>query len=173
MALVFQYGSNVSIERINSANRLRGDAQFVALVHTVHDHELEFSVWSKNNHCAAANIVQGYGRKIWGVLYDIPDFLIHRTTAGCRKSLDEIEGECQNYKRKKILIRYANERPVEEDVLTYVVKDRKIGIPTSFEYAKYIISGLRNLNVSEDYIEYVKRKVLEDNPNLRSKIVIL
>ncbi len=74
MALVFQYGSNVSSTRLNSKNRLRGDAHFVGITYTEYKHELEFSVWSKTNQCAAANIVHGLGRKIWGVLLHLAIF---------------------------------------------------------------------------------------------------
>jgi hypothetical protein len=51
--------------------------------------------------------VAGHGRKIWGVIYDIPDYLIPRKTADAkrRKSLDEIEGEGKNYKRVKTKLR--------------------------------------------------------------------
>ena len=94
MALVFQYGSNLSSERINSDSRLKGDARPVGIAYTEDDFELDFSVWSKGNNCAAADIIPGAGRKIWGVIYEIPDYLIERTSAKerDRKSLDAIEG---------------------------------------------------------------------------------
>lgn len=173
MALVFQYGSNMLSDHINSPNRLQGDACPYGIAYTADDYELEFTIWSRMNKCAAANIFPGLGRKIWGVVYMIPDYLISRETAGSRKSLDAIEGESQNYKRTSIAIRYADGRPVEEDVITYIALYRRTGIKTSFEYANQIISGLHEFNVSEDYIEYVKGKVLDNNPDIREKIEIL
>jgi hypothetical protein len=88
MALVFQYGSNARSERLNANDRLCGDARPVGIAHTQDYYELDFTVWSKKNKCAAADIVPGSGRKIWGVLYEIPDYLIRRETSGKRKSLD-------------------------------------------------------------------------------------
>src|SRR5690348_4165929 len=92
MALVFQYGSNTSSKRLNSAERLRGDAVDLGLVRTRSTFEFGFDMWSDVNGCAAANIRGDAGRKIWGVLYDVPDHLIESTTSGARKSFDAIEG---------------------------------------------------------------------------------
>jgi hypothetical protein len=76
MALVFQYGSNCLDSQINGKNRLCGDAKFVGIAETVDDFELAFDVWSTGRRCAASNIVVSPGRKVWGALYDVPDFLI-------------------------------------------------------------------------------------------------
>lgn len=102
MALVFQYGSNCLDREVNSNNRLRGDALFVDVAETVEDFELAFDVCSKTRGCAASDIVRKPGGKVWGVLYEIPDYLIGRETANARgrRSFDEIEGEGTNYKRE-------------------------------------------------------------------------
>jgi len=104
MALVFQYGSNCSESQINSKDRLCGDAEFVAIAETVDDYQLAFDVWSTKRECAASDIVARLGSKVWGVLYEVPDYLIDRKTAATknRKSLDAIEGEGTNYKREPI-----------------------------------------------------------------------
>jgi hypothetical protein len=80
MMLVFQYGSNAWAERLNSADRLRGDARDLGLVSTESAFELSFDVWSTKNDCAAANLRQSAGRQIWGVLYEVPEFLMGRDT---------------------------------------------------------------------------------------------
>src|SRR5438045_3551831 len=100
MALVFQYGSNTSSGRLNSDDRLRGDARDLGLVRTQASFELHFDVWSETNKCAAADIREDSVRQIFGVLYEIPDYLMSRTTSGARKSLDEIEG--RRYERRLI-----------------------------------------------------------------------
>lgn len=64
MALVFQYGSNTSGTRLNSQDRLRGDAKDLGLVCTEAPFELDFDVWSTSNACAAADIREGRGRPI-------------------------------------------------------------------------------------------------------------
>jgi len=173
MALVFHYGSNTSSERINSNDRLRGDACPVGIAYTEDDFELEFTVWSQSNQCVAANIVPSYGGKIWGVLYQIPDYLIRRETSGKRRSLDAIEGECQNYRRTTIVLRYPSGLPVEREVITYVAHSRTSGLRTSLEYARHIIEGLREHNVPDDYIEYAKERVIVNNPDLRNDIGVL
>src|SRR5580700_6751212 len=101
VALVFQYGSNCLDSQINSKDRLCGDAQFIDIAETLDDFQLAFDVWSTGRQCAASDIVSSPGSKVWGVLYDVPDFLIERKTAAAqnRKSLDAIEGEGTNYER--------------------------------------------------------------------------
>ena len=68
---------------------------------------------SKNQKCAAADIVQKPGAKAWGVLYEVPEYLIYRELAFARsrKSLDEIEGEGGNYERKEIMVRKMSSGP--------------------------------------------------------------
>jgi len=171
MVVVFQYGSNTNSERINSENRLRGDAQFIGLAFTVDEYRLDFTTWSVDNQCAAADIISEPGRKIWGVLYKIPDHLIEKETSGDRKSLDAIEGG--NYQRESIKLKYPDGTPVAENVITYMVKDKKSGIRTSFKYAEYIITGLREHYAPDEYIEYVKMRVIANNPELRHRIEAL
>jgi gamma-glutamylcyclotransferase len=168
MALVFQYGSNALSVRLNSNNRLRGDALPIGLVVTVESFRLDFTTWSEGNQCAAADIVPDSDRKIWGVLYKIPDYLIERETSGDRKSLDTIEGN--NYQRVPIKVEKTDGMPVEGDVMTYVVKNRRFDIRTSYKYAEYIVSGLREHNAPDEYIDYVKMRVITNNPDLKQEI---
>lgn len=170
MALVFQYGSNASSKRLNANDRLRGDARSVGMAYTENDFELDFTVWSRTNQCAAADIVPGSGRKIWGVLYEIPDYLIQRDTSGNRRSLDAIEGKGVNYKRINIALRYPNGLHVEGEPITYVVINKQKGLQTSLAYTNHIVTGLQEHNVPQEYIEYVKAQVVANNPNLKKDI---
>src|SRR5258708_30458424 len=77
MALVFQYGSNCLDSQINSQDRLCGDAKFIDIAETVDDFQLAFDVWSTNRKCAASDIVTSPGNKVWGALYEVPDFLLY------------------------------------------------------------------------------------------------
>jgi hypothetical protein len=112
MVLVFQYGSNCSESEINSVDRLRRDAKFVCIAETVEDFELAFDVQSSGRNCAASDIVRKHGGKVWGVLYEVPEYLIGREAAKAqgRKSFDQIEGEGTNYKRERVKVRIQNER---------------------------------------------------------------
>jgi len=145
----------------------------ISIAYTEDDYELDFTVWSKCNKCAAADVVLGSGRKIWGVLYEIPDHLIRRATSGCRKSLDSIEGEGTNYKRKGITLRYQNGLHVKGNPIIYVVINKRKGLQTSLEYGRYIVIGLREHNVPKEYVEYVKARIIANNPNLKNDIEVL
>lgn len=171
MAYVFQYGSNTQSDRTNSSNRLRGDARPIGLVYTENNFELDFTTWSEGNQCAAADIVPGSGRKIWGVLYKVPDELIERRTSGNRKSFDAIEGS--NYRREPIKLRYSDGTPFQENAITYLVIDKQHGIGTSLEYARHIIFGLREHNAPDEYIEYLKSRIVSNNPDLKQDIQAL
>jgi gamma-glutamylcyclotransferase (GGCT)/AIG2-like uncharacterized protein YtfP len=50
------------------------------------------------------------GSKVWGALYEVPEYLIDRNTAKekGRKSLDAVEGEGMNYRRETISVRRDN-----------------------------------------------------------------
>ncbi len=166
MARVFQYGSNTSEARINGLGRLKGDAKYLYNAETVQDYELDFTVWSETNQCAAVDIVLKQGSKVWGVVYDVPDYLIRRDTAKRRerKSLDAIEGEGTNYKRILIEVKKGDRKIVE--TITYVAKSKCAGLETSYEYVKHIIKGLEEHDIPESYVRKVKRKIVENNPDL-------
>ena len=168
MALVFQYGSNTSSTRLNSDERLRGDARDLGLVRTEAPFELDFDVWSTENACATADIVEGRGRHIWGVLYEVPDYLILRKIAGERKSLDAIEG--QHYSRRPIRVQRPDGARVEGEVITYTVVSPEPGRRTSIQYASHIIGGLREHGAPDEYLAYVKARVIANNPDLAAQI---
>jgi gamma-glutamylcyclotransferase len=166
MALVFQYGSNCSEGQINSKDRLSGDAKFVGIAETLEDFELAFDVQSARRNCAASDIVRKHGGKVWGVLYEVPDFLIGRKTARAhsRKSFDAIEGEGSNYKRETIKVRRQNREIVP--VLTYTVKCPKSGLKTSTDYVRHIVVGLREHKVPDEYVAKVKTIAAANNPEI-------
>ena len=94
MPLVFQYGSNMCSNRLNGADRLQGHASLVGIAETIENYEYSFDIWSGGrNNCAAADLIPRQGRKIWGVLFEIPMFYIQRDPERRRKTLDGIEGE--------------------------------------------------------------------------------
>jgi gamma-glutamylcyclotransferase (GGCT)/AIG2-like uncharacterized protein YtfP len=170
LAVVFQYGSNCLESQINSKERLCGDAKFIGIAETVDDFQLAFDVWSNNRRCAASDIVASPGNKVWGVLYDVPDFLIERKTAAIqnRKSLDAIEGEGTNYKRETITVRRKNGPTVT--ALTYRAQYPKRDLPTNLEYVAYIVKGLREHGVCEGYITQVKGLAANNNPAIATQV---
>jgi hypothetical protein len=170
MALVFQYGSNCSESQINSKERLCGDAKFFAIAQTVDAFQLAFDVWSTRRGCAASDIVASPGSKVWGVLYEVPDFLIERKTAAARKrkSLDAIEGEGTNYARQSITVKSADGQTLT--AITYRVINPKPDLKTNLEYVRYIIDGLREHGVAEEYVKQVKGIASTNHPAIASQI---
>jgi gamma-glutamylcyclotransferase (GGCT)/AIG2-like uncharacterized protein YtfP len=168
MVLVFQFGSNMSTQRLNSKDRLCGDARPIGLVCTVGQYSLGFTVWSQSNNCAAGDLVRACGRHVWGVLYEIPDELLARKTAGNRRSLDAIEGSL--YKRRKIKI-YKPDNPKKVlTVWTYTVINKQQGLLTSRDYVTHILNGLHEHKAPKEYIAHVKSRIYRNNPALKGKI---
>ena len=140
----------------------------IGLAVTGEDFELDFTVWSDRNNCTAADIVPGRGRKIYGVLYEISDVLLSRETAGARKSLDAIEG--RRYQRHSVQVYKADNpaNPVLAWTYTAIESERRKGIKTSMAYARHILLGLRERGAPEEYISYVKERIINNNPDLRT-----
>lgn len=175
MTLVFQYGSNMSTARFNAPDRLDGAAELVGPAHTVEPFRFDFTVWSRNNQCAAADIVlDPSGRQIWGVIFDVPTNRIYRDTAPPgTKALDAIEGEGGNYSREQIKVYIGGSTDSEREVVTYVVRDRKKGLRTSAEYIEHILCGLYEYAASADYIAYIRDRIIENNPELKERIRVI
>lgn len=170
MVLVFQYGSNCLDSQINGKDRLKGKAKFFGIAETVDDYELAFDVFSKGRHCAAADIVKKPGSKVWGALYEIPAYLIERESAKAHgfKSLDAIEGQGVNYERVKIKVRSPKGQTIE--ALTYTVINPHSGLKTDIDYVRYIIAGLHERGVPDDYIAKVKSIAAANNPDIAAAV---
>lgn len=173
MALIFQYGSNCLESQINGEERLCGDAKFTGIAQTVEDYQLAFDVLSKNRGCAASDIVLSPGNKVWGVLYEVPDFLIERRTAKerGRKSLDQIEGEGTNYKRSLIDVKCSDGKV--RTAITYTVIKPLRTVQTNLEYVRHIVHGLREHGVFEEYINSVKAIACANNPAIAAAVSAL
>jgi hypothetical protein len=172
MTIVFQYGSNCFSTRLNSPDRLNGDAVFLGRA-DLEGYRLVFDVWSDGNACAASDIIESPGHTVQGVLYEVPDFLMSRTTTPPgRRSFDSVEGS--RYERHNVSVH----RRVDASIMgaiTYVAKasDRQQGIRTSFAYVEHIIRGLRESGADPKYIEEIKREASESNPAIANDIARL
>lgn len=161
MALVFQYGSNCTAARLNGPNRLKGRAKDLGRAQTIEDCDIAFDVVSKTNGCAASDLIQTPGRKAWGVLYEIPDELIRGKRRDGQKTLEEIESK--RYEEKPI--RVVDQKGEQHTATTFVVreKDRREGLATSAAYVSWIVYGLRDHGVPEDWIAHVIDVAVETN----------
>jgi cation transport regulator ChaC len=166
MSLVFQYGSNMDVARLNGPDRLKGQAIDLGCAETVDQHRVVFNVWSNRNNCAAASIISDATSRVWGVLFDVPERLLDRDTAKPDKSLDAIEGEGSNYTRAQIEVR--REDGSIATALTYVALNPQQGIQTSWEYVKHIMKGLSDHHVPGEYVNAMKAWVVENNGDLVS-----
>jgi gamma-glutamylcyclotransferase (GGCT)/AIG2-like uncharacterized protein YtfP len=153
MALVFQYGSNCTPGRLNGPNRLKGRAKDLGRAQTVEDFDIAFDVVSKTNGCAASDLIQTRGRKAWGVLYKL--------SKGSLEKLTNIEGP--RYQEKPI--RVLDENGKKRKAKTFVVREeeRHQGLATSAAYVSWIIYGLREHGVPEDWISHVLDVAVETN----------
>ena len=103
----------------------------------------------------------------------MPDFLIARDTAAKhnRKSLDAIEGQGTNYARQPITVKAATGQLLP--AITYRVINPKPALKTSPEYVGYIVRGLREHGVAEEYAAKVKAIAIANNPTIAAEIQAL
>jgi len=145
--LVFQYGSNTDADRLNSPQRLHGDARNPRPAQTVGRFEVGFDKWSETNGCAAADLFRPEtgGQRVWGVVYTVSEEGLGR--------LEDVEGS--SYRAIDIDVEYASGGI--DTVNTFVVNGgrRRTGLWTSAEYVGHIVRGLRARAIPEDYIQHL------------------
>ncbi len=153
MALVFQYGSNCTPARLNGPNRLQGRAKDLGRAQTVEDFDIAFDVVSKTNGCAASDLIQTPGRKAWGILYELSEESL--------KELKRVEGA--RYEEKPL--RVIDQKGEQQTATTFVVRerDRREDIATSAAYVSWIIYGLRDHGVPENWINHVLEVAIVTN----------
>jgi hypothetical protein len=151
--MLFQYGSNCTPARLNGPNRLKGRAKDLGRAQTVEDFDIAFDVVSKTNGCAASDLMETPGRKAWGVLYKLS-----------KKDLEKLKRiEGPRYEEKPILV--VNQKGKKRKAKTFVVREeeRLQGLATSAAYVSWIIYGLRDHGVPEDWISHVLDVAVETN----------
>lgn len=153
MPLVFQYGSNCTAARLNGPNRMKGAAKDLGRAKTVEDFDIAFDVVSHTNGCAASDLIPRPGLKAWGVLYKL-------SKVGLKK-LRDIEGP--RYEERPI--RVIDKKRKKQNSTMFVVrqKDRREGLATSAAYVSWIVYGLRDHGVPEDWIAHVLNVAIETN----------
>ena len=167
MALLFQYGSNCDITRLNAPQRLRGAAINPRLAQTVGEYDIAFNVWSNGNACAASNLKATEARHAWGVLYDIPNDRLTGRGPADTKTMEQIEG--QRYEAKQITVRTLDGQEVR--ATTFLVKQQGEagGLWTSREYVKHIVDGLRANDAPEEYVQHVIDVAIATNERATQK----
>jgi hypothetical protein len=163
--MLFQYGSNMNPDRLNSFERLDGAAEVVGGAR-LKGWGVRFDLYSETNRCAVTDIIPSAKEHVEGVLYRVPYRLVV-APRGQRSRMDEIEGaKCQkksNYKQQKVLV-LRNGKKIEGR--TYVgtalgrMRFRQSGDSrlVSQAYFGHILAGARRFNFSERYILYLRKQ---------------
>lgn len=163
--LIFQYGSNLSSERLNSEQRLGGAARVVGIAYTEQPFRFRFPVWGGINGCAAAGILPGGERPVWGVVYAIPEErVVHGGGPG--RTLDAIEDEGRDYRRGPIELRFADNTRPDGEVHTYHPHDPREDLVTEWHYVRHILDGAWEHRLPGDYIRHLGRRAIANNPDL-------
>jgi hypothetical protein len=104
--LIFQYGSNMDPDRLNSAARLGGAAEVVGAAR-LPGWGIRFDLYSESNRCAVTDIVPSAEEQVEGVLYRVPYRMVVAPKSQ-RSAMDRIEGaglgSRSNYKRRRIWV---------------------------------------------------------------------
>jgi hypothetical protein len=140
---------------LNSHALDRGRAQ------TVDNFDIAFDVYSQSNGCAASDLVPTPNRKAWGVLYEVPEEFVRGRRTDGQRTLGQVEGP--RYEEKSLRVIDQNGEPRE--AITFVVHEaeRREGLATSAAYVSWIVYGLREHSVPEDWIAHVVEVAIETN----------
>jgi AIG2-like family len=164
--LLFQYGSNMGPERLNSSDRLAGAAQVIGFACLDH-WGIRFDVYSVKNNCGVTDIVPAAQENVLGVLYEVPYSLVV-APRGQRSCMDKIEGarrgRLSNYKRQKILVRRDGEN-IEAQTYVGTALGRRRFLRRSSEdcqvseaYFEHLLAGARRFKLPKSYVTYLRRQ---------------
>ncbi|MDQ2069550.1 gamma-glutamylcyclotransferase family protein [Natronospira bacteriovora] len=168
--LIFQYGSNLSSQRLNSEARLRGNARVVGVARTRSPYRFCFPVWGGINGCAAAGILPGGPGPAWGVIYEVPEERVYRHADAPFPTLDTIEDEGKDYDRGPIDVCFRDGRRPDETVHTYHPRQPRSGLQTEWHYVQHILSGAAEHDLPGSYQQYLRDCVMDNNPSLANTL---
>jgi Gamma-glutamyl cyclotransferase, AIG2-like len=164
--MLFQYGSNMDPDRLNSSERLDGAAEVVGIARLT-GWGIRFDLYSETNRCGVTDIIPSAREYVEGILFQVPYSLVV-SAKGQRSRMDEIEGARRgkkgNYKRLKVLVEMGGKKIW---ALTYVgtVLGRRRYLKVSAEdrrvsdaYFNHLLIGARQFSFSADYVAYLQRQ---------------
>jgi hypothetical protein len=140
---------------------MAGRATDLGRAETDEDFDIAFDVMSQTNGCAASDLVHVPSRKAWGVLYEIPDDDIRGRRLDGKRTLAQIEGP--RYEEKPIRVRDVH--GALREAITFLVRDveRRDSLATGAWYVSWIVYGLRDHGVPEQYIQHVVEIAISTN----------
>jgi AIG2-like family len=135
--------------------KLNGAAVALGRAQTVNEFVIAFDIWSDRNNCAAANLIPAHGTRLhaWGVLY--------QTSEEGRARLRKVEG----WRYEETCISVRTHAGQEAEATTFFGKylERQGRLWTSAEYLGYIIKGLREHEVQEEYVQRILDVAIRTN----------
>lgn len=169
--MLFQYGSNMDPDRLNSAARLDGAAEAIG-VSRLKGWGIRFDLYGKLAQGGVTDIVQKKTEHVQGVLYKVP-YRSVVSPRGERSRMDEIEGarlgKESNYKRQKISV-LRGRKKIEAWTYVGTVAGRKRFLRRSTEdrrvsdtYFAHILSGARRFRLPASYVAYLRRQAVVRN----------
>jgi len=168
MVIVWQYGSNMDEDRLNSGDRLCGSARFVGLA-IKKGYRLAFT---HTNKCGVgvSDIIESCPEDFAiGCLYDIPESIMPK--------LDRIEGVNSGaYERlcDFVVVKLdENLDQTSEQVIaqTYVVVQKEENPKTDGDYANHVLKGIKEHRMGESYFNKAKKIILENNPFIERELI--
>ena len=164
--MLFQYGSNMDPDRLNSAARLAGAAEALGVAQ-LQGWGVRFDLYSKSNQCVVTDIVPAKREHVEGVLYKVPYRLVV-ATRGQRSRMDRIEGakrgQASNYRQRKILVlRDGRKIAARTYVGTVAGRNRFLRRPedarrVSGEYFGHLLEGARRFGFPAEYVAYLQKQ---------------
>jgi AIG2 family protein len=164
---VFQYGSNMNQDRLNSPERLNKKAK-KPRVARLDGWGIRFDLYSKLNGCGVTDIGKAASEYVLGVLYDVPVCLVV-PVAGGRSRMDKFEGAVPdgtgNYERIRVTVQEKNGHKIS--AITYAGTDTGRGRfnrkraeerQVSQDYFGHLKIGAELFRFPPDYMEYLKEK---------------
>lgn len=162
---LFQYGSNMDPDRLNSAERLGGAAEVIGVAR-LKGWGVRFDLYGERAQGGVTDIVRSAKEGVEGVLYKVPYELVV-PPKGQRSRMDEIEGaglgERSNYKRQRILVwkdgkkieaqTYVGTVPGRRRFLRRPIRNRRV----SKAYFGHLLAGARQFKFSQRYIACLRR----------------
>jgi hypothetical protein len=164
--ILFQYGSNMDPNRLNSADRLDGAAEVIGLA-SLKGWGVRFDLYGERAQGGVTNIVPSAREHVDGVLYRVPYRLLV-ASRGQRSRMDEIEGaklgKKSNYKQRKVIVlRDGQKIEARTYVGTVAGRNRFLGRSgedrrVSDDYFGHVLTGARRFKLPATYISYLRRQ---------------
>lgn len=168
MVLVWQYGSNMDEERINSPNRLKGKAKFVGLA-IKKGYRLSFTHTNSEGVGTADILEADPNDYVIGCLYEMAEDML--------KKLDKVEGvNSGSYERVEMTVARFNEKQLADfsdlvSATTHIVVNKEKKTKTNVEYANHILRGIIIHKMGKPYFDKIKETIIESNPSIQRDLL--